>query len=228
MVRLDACWLSLTLLLAGQPVPPGVDPVPGLGPARTAYVVAYFLANDRQGALDALVHFKYMDYAIDVSLLLNKKMEYDASVTSVDATTSMPAWDYITNRAEPSRVRVGPSAFSSLPYLYSVVMHEYQHVKHRQLLVNQTLSHTYKGHGGLYTGEVEASAWELLHARETGLASDADKIAAVWSTLNDEYWLLDPPARVAMQPLVQNAHKEASAFVKNTSVRLVPFQRPNP
>jgi hypothetical protein len=55
------------------------------------------------------------------------------------------------------------------------------------------------------TEEVEAYAWELLHASESGLARLPDKVAVVWNDLNEEFWKLDPKAQATARPLAMRA-----------------------
>jgi len=209
--------------LKPEPMPRHVIPntVPGLGLTRTQLVQDAIDHDDRQDAIDKLVRFT----GINTSLLANGKIAYDPDLKSDDGTTAMPSWDYINNKADPAKVKIGPGAFSSVSYLYSVIWHEYQHVQFQQSLSNQKLMHDAQGHGGMDTDEVEASAWELLHATETGLASQPDKIAEVWKQLNDEFWQLDPAAQAAKRPLALRALGEAQRFVRGSQVNLHPFSR---
>jgi hypothetical protein len=202
------------------------NPVPGLGPTRTQTIDSDIQAGDSQGALDWLVSFKYMDYEIDLTLLKDRKMTFDPSVTWADATSGMPSWDYINNKADPTAVRVGPSAFSSVAYLYSVVMHEYQHVLWRQSLANQQHEQQVRARGSQSSSEVEAYAWELLHAKETGLARLPDKAATIWEKLNDAFWAMEAADRGTVRSLALRARTQAAKIVKGTGETLVPFQPP--
>jgi len=203
---------------------------PGLGAKQTQDVDAMIKAGDFQGAVDMVVFYAGggmgKNYSIDTSLLTDEKMTFDATVTWADATTAMPSWDFMNNKADPAKVKIGPSAFSSVSYLYSVIMHEYQHVLYQQSLSNQTKSKQASGHGGMDTEEVEASAWELLHANETGLDRLPDKVAVVWSALNAEFWQLDPAAQASARPLAQRAFREAQRMVARTNIKLDPFSHP--
>jgi hypothetical protein len=181
-------------------------------------------AGNFQFAVDLVVWYAGggidKNYSIDTDLLADQKMTFDPGLTSDDAKTDMPSWDYINNKADPEKVRIGPSAFSSVSYLYSVIMHEYQHVAFAQSLSNQQKSHAASGHGGMDTDEVEAYAWELLHASETGLNRLPDQVAVVWSNLNGEFWLLDPAAQAASRPLAVRALSAAQRIVKGSGVTL--------
>lgn len=209
--------------------------VPGLGPEKRAKVEELIKNKDIQGAIDLVVQFGGASGSsnIDTSLLADGKMKYDSTITLEDAVTEMPGWHYPKGgegEAEPGKVRIGQKAFSSVPYLYSVIMHEYQHVLWNQSLKNQEIGRETheegRQGGGMYTSEVEAYAWELLHATESGLSQLPDKIAGVWGNLNEEFWGLDPAAQKAMRPKVQRAWAEANRFVKGTKVTLEPFKKP--
>jgi hypothetical protein len=78
----------------------------------------------------------------------------------------------------------------------------------------------------MFTSEVEAYAWELLHAEESGLSKVPEKIAGVWRNLNDEFWKTDVATQTKMRPKVQLAWTEAKRFVKGTKVELDPFRKP--
>jgi hypothetical protein len=168
-----------------------------------------------------------MDYEIDFNLLANKKMVFDPNLTSSDATTSMPSWDYINNKADPATVKIGPSAFSSVPYLYSVVMHEYQHVLWQQTLAHQQVSNQTHQQGFVAPDEVEAGAWELLNASQTGIAKMPDKVGQIWSNLNTSFWGLDAQSQKRERPLVLRAFQKAKDYTKGSQVTLVPFAAPS-
>jgi hypothetical protein len=199
--------------------------VSGLGPDRTAAVVAKIAARDPQGALNLLVRSKVQDGTIDPRLLTNGAMNYDPDLTE-DGICSMQSWDYIANRAEPTVVRIGPNAFSSVSYLYSVVMHEYQHVLQRQSLANQQNEQRLRAQKLQSANEVEAYAWELMHASESGLQGLPNKVASVWGNLNEEYWKLDLVERAKVSSLARKARARAEAMVKGSGVTLVPFRAP--
>ena len=194
--------------------------VPGLGPEGTREVEDAIKARKYQDAIDRLVGFKS---EIKADLLAGRKMIFDPFLRSDDAVTSMPTWDYITNKAEPPQVKIGPTAFRSVSYLYSVIMHEYQHVLWQQTLPHQKISH--KAHEQRYESpdEVEAGAWEILHAKETGLAGDPNSIAQIWEELNEVFQKLDPKAQKEERPLVLRAFQQANTLVKGSDNKLSPL-----
>jgi hypothetical protein len=207
---------------SAQPSRP--DPVPGLGPVRTQDVEDLIKAADFQGAIDTLVGYKYMDYEIDFNLLADKKMTFDPQLTASDGTTSMPSWDFVSGKAVPPKVRIGPSAFSSVSYLYSVIMHEYQHVLWQQTLAHQGISNLAHQQGFESPDEVEAGAWEILHATETGLARLPDKIADIWKNLNTAFSKLAAQDQASERPLVLRAFRKAKDIVRGSQVTLDPPQ----
>jgi hypothetical protein len=206
--------------------------VPGLGPEMRAKVEERIKMRDAQGAINLIVKHGGGPAGSNINpgLLVGGRMEWDPSIEAEAAVHEMASWDYVNNKAEPAKVRVGPKAFSSVPYLYSVIMHEYQHVLWNQSLENQTIgreSHEEgRQGGGKFTSEVEAYSHELLHAKESGLSQIPEKIADVWHYLNEEFWTLDQPTRTKMLPKVQKALTEAKSFVKGTKVELEPFKKP--
>jgi hypothetical protein len=200
--------------------------VPGLGAETTAAVAAKITARDPQGALDLLVQSKVKVGVIDPSLLVGGKMVYDPDLKSADGQCSMQAWDHLKNSAEPTLARIGPGAFSSVAYLYSVVMHEYEHVRQRQSLPNQQNESKLREAGTKSGNEVEAYAWELTHAGESGIKSLPNKVATIWSSLNEEFWILDTAEQAKVRGLALKARARAEAMVKGSPETLVPFQAP--
>lgn len=203
------------------------NPVPGLGPLRTETIDLLIKAKDFQGAVDLLVSDKATDSEINVDLLENKRMIFEAGLTSSDGTTSMPHWDYVSSpqKADPAKVKIGPSAFSSgVPYLYSVIMHEYQHVLWQQTLPNQKLSNDLHAQGIGVPDEVEAGAWEILHAAETGISKMPERIVQIWSNLNDAFWKLDSIAQKSERKLVEKAFLKAKAMMGKNQEKLDRFE----
>jgi hypothetical protein len=168
-----------------------------------------------------------MDYEIDFNLLANKKMVYDPALAP-DGKTSMARWDYLSSpeRAEPATVSIGPKAFSSVPYLYSVIMHEYQHVLWQQTLSHQKLSELTHSQGFESPDEIEAGAWELLHATESGIARLPDKVAQIWSNLNGFFWKLAAQDQASERPLMNRAFQKAKELMKGSQFTPVPFAPP--
>jgi hypothetical protein len=138
----------------------------------------------------------------------------------------MQGWDYITNRAEKTYVRIGPGAFSSVAYLYSVVMHEYRHVLQRQSLANQETESRLRAAGLKSINEVEAYALEQLNATESGIKDLPERVASVWASLVDEYGQLDTPEKRKARPLAERARARAQAMIRGSSETLAPLPTP--
>ena len=111
-----------------------------------------------------------------------------------------------------------------MPYLYSVVMHEYRHVLQRQSLANQDREKNLRSQGFKSGNEVEAYAWELDHTDETGVKQEPGSVASIWKQLNDEYQLLEDTERKRMLSTAKAAYAKAQALVKGTGVTLEPFK----
>jgi hypothetical protein len=200
---------------------------PGLGATISQTVAGLITAGKFQEAVDAVVAKKAADGAINTSLLAGNKMLFSPTTTSDDATTSMPSWDSINNRADPATVKVGPSAFTSgVPYLYSVIMHEYQHVLFQQTKANQEISHTAHEQGLGSPDEVRAGSWEIMHAEESGLDKMPDKIAQIWNNLNASFWKMASNDQTPEKPMVTRAFQKAQALTRGKNVQLDPFTQP--
>lgn len=206
-----------------NPLPATKDPgVPGLG--KKGKQVQYLVnAGFRDLALDYVVREKVTQGVIDPGFLKGGAMYYDDNLTE-HGICSMQSWDYTAGKAEPTKVRIGPGAFSSVPYLYSVVMHEYQHVLQAQSLANQQLEAQLRPQGLESGNEVEAYAWELLHTDETGLKALPEKVAKIWGLLNEAFWKLDSIEQKKERALAKRAEQRAKALVGGTGVTLDPFE----
>jgi hypothetical protein len=197
--------------------------VPALGSAVKAEIEKKIKQRDPQGALDLLVKTKIQDGTIDPALLEGGAMEYDPDLTSAHGISSMQFWDAVKERARPTAVRISPGAFSSVAYLYSVVMHEYQHVLQRQSRANQDTEDRLRAAGSKSTNEVRAYAWELLNAERTGVKELPDKVASIWASLVEEYGLLAAPERKQAASVVKQAQARAQAMVKGSGETLAPL-----
>ena len=75
-------------------------------------------------------------------------------------------------------------------------------------------------------GEVEAYAYEILHADESGLKALPAMIATAWQNLNEEFWRLDATEQAKTRSIARRARARAAELVKGTGVALDPFQAP--
>lgn len=208
---------------AAQTTQPPLNSVPGLGPTPTQEVADLISAGDFQGAVDTVTWYAgggiAKNYSIDHSLLADGRMVYDQS-QSLDGVTQAGAWDDDLNKAKPAIVTIGPSAFSSVSFLYAVVMHEYQHVLFQQSQANQSIHN--RGPAA-NPDEVQAYAWNILHASETGEANSPDQIANEWNQLNESYSHLDAPTALSQRSLATRAYNKAKRLAQGATVQLDPF-----
>ena len=196
--------MAQELFVQRQPIAPAPQAplIPGLGRARQDMLEKMIQQADFQGALDTLIGFKHMDYEIETNLLANGTMQYGNF--RWDGVTAAPKWDQAGNLL-PAVVQIGPTAFRSLPYLYAVVMHEYQHVLDHQ---------TAAGRQKREDGEVEAHAWDILHAVELGISRSPDIVADEWNELNKNYGrITDQQALTRVRPVASRAFAEARKLV---------------
>jgi hypothetical protein len=194
----------------------GGQPMYGIGPARKAYVQELIDANDFQTALSAMVDFLEEDSEIDRSLLRNGTMVIETGLPDHGAVSPpgfvIGSWP---PKAEPCNVRIGLGAFSSVAYLHSVMMHEYQHVLGYQTQAGQ--QQTARG-----IAEVSAYAWEILNAALTGLGKEPSKVATQWEHLAAEFALLNKPDAKQILPLANKAQQAARSIVGRQE-RLTPL-----
>lgn len=202
------------------------DATRALTPTRTKELETLIAGGYFQEAVSRLVGYKHFDKEINLDLLANRTMTYAPGLTSDDGVTLPGSWDHLQNKAQPASVKIGPTAFASLPFLYSVIMHEYQHVLWQQTLAHQQESELLHQQNFTAPDEIRAGAWELLHADVTGIARFPDKVGQIWKNLNDFFWKADAKTQAEERPLMTKAFEKAKALVKGSSVALVAFRAP--
>jgi hypothetical protein len=199
---------------------------PGLPENVAIEVTKLLAAKKRQAALDVLVAHLGTTGEIDLSFLEGKKMHYNRAVAgeglSPEPGYQKDAFGGLVSR--PTPVRIAPGAFNKgLSWLYSVVMHEYQHVL-------QFHDPGAKGTTGQVTipwlverQEVEAYAWEVLNASKTGLDQKPKLLKERWRRLHEEHWLkLGPKGRKLMNALYVSAHAEAVKLLPGVKLGFKP------
>jgi hypothetical protein len=95
-------------------------------------------------------------------------MEYDPAAEGYAGRTSC-AYYPEDNTVESIKVTLGKKAFDTTAYLYSTMMHEYQHV-------NQYLSDPRGTKEIPGMSDFIAYSWEIYHAGETGLINQPNKL----------------------------------------------------
>ncbi|MGQ9677141.1 MAG: eCIS core domain-containing protein [Chloroflexota bacterium] len=170
-------------LIRRQPVAgvPVCQSVPGLPDALVGNLDLLVGGTDpagRQQAVDSLVNYLIMQGQIDPFLIENGRVRYDPSLSDEGHTQQwyekMPNGD---TKALPSTVRVGPPAFSSVAWLYTVILHEYEHA--RQFAILQSVP------GGQANREVDAYLSSIEMAQMSGLGPE--EVSELWQRLN-EWW----------------------------------------
>ena len=90
-------------------------------------------------------------------------VKYDAALTAYAGLCSC-RYDPETNKAKSVWVTVGNSAFTTVAFLYSTMMHEYEHVL-------QWFADPKGVAGNVPMAEFDTYTWEIYHAEETGIAN---------------------------------------------------------
>jgi hypothetical protein len=196
----------------------GSAEAPGLSEDTVKKVARLIKAGKRQKALNAVISDLAGSGKIDLALLKGGKMHYRSSIS--DYGEAIPPGfkkDPKTGKwkSKPTPVNIGRPAFKKgISFLYSTIMHEYQHV----LQFQERGAKGTKGQVALnwliLRQEVEAYAWEILHSKETGLFKKPKLMRATWRALHKHHWLkLGRKSRRLLNDLYVKAHKVAQAAV---------------
>ena len=108
-----------------------------------------------------------------------KTITYSSSVSGEGVCQF--TYDAKTNKATKIKVKIGDKAFSSVAWLYSSMMHEYQHV-------NQLLSDPKGTVGNVPMAEFGAYSWEIFHAHETGVMHNTAGLKDIGKRLKAQGW----------------------------------------
>lgn len=191
---------------------------PGLTVAVANDVQALIDEGDRQGAIDRLVEHLGDDGQIDRDLLQDRRMFYSRSISG-EGEAAPPGFDRDPETGErtarPTRVRIGRAAFTrDLSWLYTSVMHEYQHV----LQFQRPGARDTMGQAAIdwliERQEVEAYAWEILNSRTTGMFYNPRQMRESWRRLHREHWVgLGPQGKRLLNDLYTRAHEVAQEAV---------------
>jgi len=127
------------------------------------------IVNGRfQDAIDLILAEAQATKMPNLSQCQPPTMEYYPAAGSWAGCTSC-AYNPEDNTVAAIKVLLGKKAFASVAYLYSTMMHEYQHVEQR-LVDPSGITDSY----GMR--DFMAYSWEIYHARETGLINQLDKL----------------------------------------------------
>jgi hypothetical protein len=89
----------------------------------------------------------------------------------------------------PSAVRIYDSAFVNVPWLYSSIMHEYQHVLQHQTVVSAA---EWTDPDRSNRREIEAYLWEIEHARGSGVIASPTQMQDIGRRLTDHFNAVTP------------------------------------
>jgi hypothetical protein len=181
----------------------------------------------RRDALNVLVEHLGSTGQINLDLLTDRRMHYDPGLAG-EGVAAPPGFrrDPDTNEwvARPTPVRIGPDAFrQGVPWLYSSVMHEYQHVlQFQENVARGTMGQRNLG-WLIERQEVEAYATEIINSEQTGISQNPRQMRETWRRLHAEHWMkLGRRSRELLNDLYTQAHDIAQAAV-GEGVRL-PFR----
>lgn len=182
-----------------QPAPPAFDVTefiddpssPGLTAAVGTRAREALAANRRQEALNLVVDELVTAGVINRALLRGGRMRYDPGLAGEGAAT-VPRFRLVNGRrvANPTRVRLGPSAFrGGLPLLYSSILHEYRHVEQFQRIYSAAEPLSGQNDWLEDRQEVDAYLHEIENARTTGMFADPRQMREAWRRLHAEHWI---------------------------------------
>lgn len=172
----------------------------------------------RRAALDVLVEHLGNAGQINLDLLHGRRMYYVPGLAGEGAAPT-PGFrrDPATREwvARPTSVRIGPAAFRrGISWLYSSVMHEYQHVlQFQQNVARGTMGQRSLG-WLIERQEVEAYATEIINSATTGLDQHPRQMRETWRRLHSEHWRqLGRKSRRLLNDLYVRAHEIAQRVV---------------
>jgi hypothetical protein len=186
--------------------------VPGLSKSAeaTAKPLLSGSAADKQKAVDIVFAELKKKGRIGVPLakLDGKKVHYDAAVAGEGLTST--TYD-ASGKPTSCRVAIGDAAFSSLPWLYSSIIHELKHAQQRLAVKLSKLASS-------AMRETEAYAVEILKAHQSGVITDKARMEDLWTRLHDDHWVNITVAKEKkrMQSKVKKAHKIAEKATGKT------------
>jgi hypothetical protein len=126
-----------------------------------------------------------------------------------------PGFDQATGKAKPVSSNIGSDAFGQskgLPFLYSTIIHEFQHVQQMQKKDESKALIPDQGNDESthLQQEVEAYGTELIHAKETGLFNNPEQMDDTWTRLQQRWQDLPEDRKKTLNDL----YKKAYAVVK--------------
>jgi outer membrane protein OmpA-like peptidoglycan-associated protein len=184
--------------------------VPGLPDDLVIQVEDDIDSGGRQSAINLVVNELAGQGRIDTSQLDGGTMRYGASMTDEGHTTSY--WDkdpliHPDARLLPFEVTVGPAAFSSVPWLYATIIHEWRHVQ--QFRVPQSMADR--------DAATEADAY--LNGIEQAWASGltTEDVLELWDRLDNDHWprITDAGIRASLQARYDAAQAYVNSLISS-------------
>lgn len=207
-------WLGTAGTVVQRACPPDCPrtperPVPGLPDDVVIQVEDAIKAGSRQLAIDLVAGELVRQGRISLGDIDGGQMRYDSSMSDEGHTTQW--WDKDPTRFSdakllPSEVRIGPSAFSSVPWLYTAIIHEWRHVQQFKTPLSMPDKDA--------ANESDAYLHGIEQAWASGLTTD--EVLELWQRLNDDHWsrLADPTVKALLQP----RYDAAKAYVDSLRV----------
>jgi len=163
-------------------------------------------AADKQAAIDGVVKVLVKKAQLSLKKLEGNKVFYDAATVGEGLTTSS-----FKKSGTTSKLTIGDDAFASLSWLYSSIIHEYEHVKQHQALKDPSKWDE-------DVAEVQAYAKEIMKAKSTGVYSNKGQMEDLWKRLHDNYWvnITDKKKKKTLKPIVETAHEIAEKATGKT------------
>jgi outer membrane protein OmpA-like peptidoglycan-associated protein len=151
--------------------------------------------SDYQEAINLIVSELNQKGRIVTSYIEDGIMTYDSGLNDEGLTTSY--WDkdplkHPDAKMLPFKVTIGPPAFSSAPWLYATIIHEWRHVQ--QFRVPQSMADRYAAI------EVDAYLNSIEQAWSSGLTTE--EVQELWERLKDDHWssITDADIKESLRP----------------------------
>jgi hypothetical protein len=197
--------------------------VPMLTEATAKLAKDNIVAKNYAGALQVVVDELHTAGVIDTSKCAIRYTE--RSDRGEGYTLTKYRKDPTTRRevpAGPSDVQIFTPAFTSVSWLVSSVMHEYQHVLQTQRSSEPAEFREPGQSEGREAREVEAYLWELEHAEETGVIASAPELKDLQDRLSDHYYQLSQ-LNQSLSTQYQERYWDAMKLVAHTVVSPPPL-----
>jgi hypothetical protein len=169
---------------------------------------------DPMTSLVARAAIEAHDYPLALEIVL-RSLPIDASLCTVTFVDQTDQGEGLSETevtgdnlpAGPTKVSIYTPAFSSVPWLVSSIMHEYQHVLQRQTQAVQP------GAEGSDARETDAYLWELEHADQTGVIEQPDALRDLLNRLTEHFAALSPQRQDAYRARVEAVAGMVDAIV---------------